>query len=336
MSFATGIGSHPGDDSRAFDEAVRVVFGELGEGQLPHLPEVPGRGAAATMTGRALAVIAELAADLQPSGWRLTGAIGAGVDQRRAQSLLAQDLDAVEERAQGYRGPFKVQITGPWTLAATTERPRGDKILADHGARRELGQALAAGLSDHLAVVRRRLPGADRLVCQLDEPLLGAVIGARVPTASGFGRHRAIDLPEARSLLEEVTAAVAASGAEAWIHSCAADLPFGVLPPVSGLAVDPRILDATGTDALATHLDSGGTVVLGLLPSVEPPNWTNDGSDRAATDSALRWLDMVGFDPAEVGHRVGISASCGFAGATAPWSRSTLALATRVARNLTN
>ena len=35
-------------------------------------PELPGRGAHADMTGRALAVVAELGADLQPAGWRLT------------------------------------------------------------------------------------------------------------------------------------------------------------------------------------------------------------------------------------------------------------------------
>ena len=46
MTRATGVGSHPGDDQHDYDEAVRLVLGELPD--LPHLPEVPGRGAAAT------------------------------------------------------------------------------------------------------------------------------------------------------------------------------------------------------------------------------------------------------------------------------------------------
>ncbi len=29
MTLATGVGSHPGDDQRDFDEAVRVVLGEV-------------------------------------------------------------------------------------------------------------------------------------------------------------------------------------------------------------------------------------------------------------------------------------------------------------------
>lgn len=61
---ATGVGSMPGEDARAYDEAVRTVLGELPD--LAHLPELPGRGALATMTGRALAVVDGLSADLQP------------------------------------------------------------------------------------------------------------------------------------------------------------------------------------------------------------------------------------------------------------------------------
>lgn len=149
MTAATGVGSMPGgetmaeaDNARAYADAVRVVLGELPD--LAHLPELPGRGAVATMTGRGLAVMAELGADLQPHGWRLTDA--PGVDHRRARSLLAQDLDQVEEQAQDYDGVFKIQVAGPWTLAATVEKPRGDKVLSDHGARRELAEALGEGI----------------------------------------------------------------------------------------------------------------------------------------------------------------------------------------------
>ena len=89
----------------------------------------------------------------------------------------------LEESLQGFTGHLKVQVAGPWTLAATVERPRGDKVLADHGDRRELAQALAEGVRDHLADVRRRVPGAGPLLLQVDEPALAAVLRAR-------GTHR--------------------------------------------------------------------------------------------------------------------------------------------------
>ena len=101
MTRATGVGSMPGEDAAAYAEAVKSVLGELPD--LPHVPELPGRGATASMTGRALAVLEGLDVDLQPAGWRLVGTSGApGVDHRRARSLLAQDLDCVEELTQGY------------------------------------------------------------------------------------------------------------------------------------------------------------------------------------------------------------------------------------------
>src|SRR3954454_10080515 len=208
------------------------------------------------MTGRALAVMAELGADLQPAGWRLTDA--PGMDQRRARSLLAQDLDGLEEQAQGYAGTFKVQVAGPWTLAATVERPRGDKVLADHGARRDLAQALAEGITLHVADVRRRVPGAEILV-QVDEPALPAVLAARVPTASGFGRHRSVDVARGSEALGWVFSAVADAGATPMAHCCAADVPVGLLRGAGARAVsvDLDVLAAASYDELGTALDEG-------------------------------------------------------------------------------
>jgi methionine synthase II (cobalamin-independent) len=344
MTFATGVGSMPGDDQGAYDEALRVVLDALPD--LPHLPEVPGRGATATMTGRALAVVAELGADLQPAGWRLTDA--AGVDQRRARSLLAQDLDALEERAEGLTGAFKIQVAGPWTLAATVERPRGDKILADHGARRELAQALAEGLRGHVRDVRRRLPGVERLVVQVDEPALAVVLDGRVPTASGFGRHRVVHAPEASDALGWVLAAVAEEGAEPWVHTCASGTPLDLVRGAlrdarsslagssgttgsGGLSIDLDRMSAADHDVLAEALEAGESVVLGVVPSTDA-----EPDVAAVVERVLRWLDLVGLDPATVGDRLGISASCGLAGVGQATARRVMDVSRRAAVELSD
>jgi methionine synthase II (cobalamin-independent) len=329
MSVASGVGSHPGEDQREYDEAVRLVLGELPD--LSYLPEVPGRGAAASMTGRGLAVMAELGADLQPAGWRLTDA--PGIDHRRARSLLAQDLDGLEEQAQGYTGTFKVQVAGPWTLAATVERPRGDKVLADFGARRDLAQALAEGLSTHVADVRRRAPDADRIVVQVDEPAIVAVLGGGVPTASGFGRHRTVHPPEASEALGWVLAAVSGAGAEPWVHTCAAGAPLDLLRGAGarGLSVDHAQLSARDHDELAAALEAGETVALGVLPSMQPASEPDDGQ---VAESVFRWLDMVGLDPAEVGDRLVLTPACGLAGATPAWAQRSLSLLHAAASHL--
>ena len=330
----TGVGSFPGEGQRDYDEALSVVLGELAadEHGLAFVPEVPGRGAGAAMTGRTLGLVTELDADLQPEGWRLTGTSGASpADQRRARSLLAQDLDALEEQASAHTGPFKVQVTGPWTLAATVERPRGDKLLADHGARRDLAQALALAVSDHLADVRRRLPDASELVLQLDEPALPAVLAAGVPTASGFGKHRMVHPPEASEALAWVLAAAEAAGATPWVHCCAPDVPIGLLRGAGarGVMVDLDLLDADGHDAAAEALEAGDTIVLGVVPTTGPLP-----GDKVLVERVLRWLDMLGLDPEEVGAGLAVSPTCGLAASTPAGARRALELARNVARSV--
>lgn len=329
---ATGVGSMPGTDDDAYFEAVRTVLGVLeapvGVG---FVPELPHRGVAASMTGRSLAVVADLAADLQPDGWRLTGTgATSGVDHRRARSLLAQDLDTFEEISQGWTGTLKTQVAGPWTLAATVEKPRGDKVLSDHGARRELAQALAEGIGAHVADLRRRVPGADRLVVQLDEPALGAVLNAQVPTASGYGRHRGIDRPELATTLTGVIDAVAAAGAEAWVHSCAPGTPWDLVT-APGLLLDLDVTTAAELDVVAEALESGRTVGLGVLPSVDPER---DPGDKGPAERLLRVLDMLGLDPELHREQVVVTPSCGSAGATAGWARRSLVLSRSVAENI--
>jgi methionine synthase II (cobalamin-independent) len=321
MTRATGVGSMPGDDQRAYDEAVRTVLGELPD--LAHLPEVPGRGVTAGMTGRALALVAGLGVDLQPAGWRLTDA--SGVDHRRARSLLAQDLDGLEEQAQDYEGTFKIQVAGPWTLAATVEKPRGDKVLSDHGARRDLAQALAEGVRDHVRDVRRRLPRVDRLVVQVDEPTIGAVLGGQVPTASGFGRHRTVHPPEVSDSLAWVLDAIAGEDAEPWVHSCAPGVPWALVRKAGarGLSVDLAVLGAADHDPLAEALEAGHTVALGVLPGTDP---ATTPTDTQITESVLRWLDMLGLDPEEVRPRLVLTPACGLAGASPAYVRTALGL----------
>lgn len=327
-SLASGVGSMPGTDDREYAEAVRVVLGEL---SLPHVPELPGRGATATMTGRGLAVLAGIGADLQPAGWRLTDA--PGIDHRRARSLLAQDLDQVEEQAQGHQGPFKAQVCGPWTLAATVEKPRGDKVLSDHGARRDLAQALAEGVRDHVADLRRRLPATERLVVQVDEPALPAVLAGAVPTASGFGRHRRVDQPEASAALEWVLSAITEAGAEPWVHSCASGVPWSLVRGAGalGLSADLDVLGAEDLDHFAEALEAGHPVALGIVPSTDP---VSVPGDTVLTERVLRWLDMLGLDHDEVAGRLVVTPSCGLAGASYDWPRQALRLSSVVAGHL--
>ena len=113
---ATGVGSWPGTSSR---RAAEVIVGELH--RLPYLAELPARGVGADMIGRAGALLVDIAVDTVVRGYRIAARPGAVA--RRAASLLAEDLDALEEAWEKAGGPrpgrtVKVQAPGPVTLAA--------------------------------------------------------------------------------------------------------------------------------------------------------------------------------------------------------------------------
>src|SRR4051794_6586660 len=182
---ATGVGGWPGTD---VGEALRVVRGELPD--LPHLPELPERGPGADMVGRAAARLVALPVDLQPAGWRLVDRPGR--DQARADAYWREDLDRLAHTFEGWQGPLKIQLSGPWTLAASVWLPRGERAAADPGAARDRVGSGAGALAGRVREVARLVPGA-RVGAQVDEPSLPAVLEGRLPTASGLGRLRAVE-----------------------------------------------------------------------------------------------------------------------------------------------
>src|SRR5215472_17627979 len=217
----------PGTDAA---EASRVVLGELPD--LPYLPELPDRGAGADLTGRTAALLVDMPVEVTPRGWRI--AERPGRDLRRARGLLSSDLDAMEEALDGYQGLLKVQVAGPWTLAATVEQPRSlNPALADPGLVADLASSLAEGVAAHVAEVAKRVPRATLLV-QLDEPALPSVIEGSVPTASGLSRVRAVDEEVLRERLHEV---LVAPRRYTVVHCCSRDVPFGIITGAGADAV---------------------------------------------------------------------------------------------------
>ncbi len=312
MALATGIGSMPGTD---FAESLRIVLDTVGE--LPYVPELPARGVHAGMIGRTLSLLDGLEADLQPDGWRV--GVGEGSDVRRARSLLAQDLDVAEELAHDHEGPVKIQVTGPLTLAATVERPRGDKMLADHGARREISQSLAEGLRTHVADVRRRFSHAD-VVVQVDEPAITAVLDGGVPTASGWSRHRSVHPPEADALLRNVVDVIVAGGARPVVHTCAPDVPVALLTGAGFTAISFDLGLARPDDVWAETFESGVDLWPGVVPSTDIVGL----SDTHVVSRVETFFSRFGFVPEAFGPRLVVSPTCGLAGSSEPWAKEAL------------
>jgi methionine synthase II (cobalamin-independent) len=311
---ATGIGSLPGDD---IDAALGLVFTELPD--LPHLPELPARGPGADMVGRTAGALVDLHVDLQPSGWRLVSR--AGIDERRAVEFLTRDLDALVPIAGSHDGPLKVQLAGPWTLAATLQTTRGP-VLADPGATRDVVASLAATVRLHLDEVVRRTPHA-RLILQLDEPALPAVLAGTVPTASGFGNIRAVDPAVVRDSLRD-----AIGDLDVTLHCCAADVPLRLLHDAGAKALSVDLAARLDHDVVGELVEHGIRFWLGVVPAlgpgVPPPV-------REVVDPVRRlWRDL-GFPPERLTETVVLTPACGLAGASDGWARTALRLVRQAA-----
>lgn len=333
MTWASGIGSWPGLDPREPLRVLRELLGTLdgspdgsgGVHGLPYLPELPDRGPGGDLIGRSAALLVELPVDLQPAGWRLVDRPGR--DLARTGAFWREDLDELAEAFDGYTGPLKVAVAGPWTLAASLWLPRGERAVVDEGACRDLTASLAEGVRDLLARAQRLVPGAD-LVLQVDEPSLPTVLEGRLPTASGFGKLPSIDPQVVTPALRDVLAA--AGERHTILHCCAANPPQPLLRRAEpgGLALDTGMLTPRGWEGLAVAAEEGVRVYAGCLP-------TSPGAVRSA-DIARGVADAwsrIGM-PRKALDEIAVTPSCGLAGLSPDLAVHRQRQAVQVAREL--
>ena len=331
MSRGSGIGSWPGTDVRRSVATVRDLLSHEG---LPYLPELPARGPGADMIGRAAGLLADLAVDLQPMGWRFVDR--AGHDAHRTSGLLRQDLDELAEAFDGYEGDLKVQIAGPWTLASSIWLHRGERSVVDDGATRDVIASLAEGLRAHLDEVAQLVPRA-QLVVQIDEPALPSVLAGRLPTASGFGRIRAIDPTIAAEGLRDVVAA--AGDRLTVVHCCAPDVPLVLLRDTGAKAVslDVGVLTPKGWESVAATVESGVDLWAGVVPTGGAPA-TADGHPHGGVtgviDPLLEAWRRVGLPISDLS-KVTLTPACGLGGLTPSGASSVQRLVVDAARALT-
>ena len=312
-------------------EAARIIAGELPD--FPHLAELPGRGPGADLTGRTAALLVDIPVEVTPRGWRI--AEHPGRDLRRARAMLSSDLDAMEEALDGYKGLLKIQLAGPWTLAATIEQPRSlNPALADPGLVADLASSLAEGAAAHVAEVSKRLPQAT-LAVQFDEPALPAVIRGSVPTASGLSRVRTPDEEVLRERLQHV---LSAPGRYTIVHCCARNSPFGLVAQSGADAVsfDISLLAHADYDELAAIAEAGAGLLAGVQggsggrvvpPSGGSPGGRPPGEIQTPTDTARAVAEVwrkMSLPPEQCAQQVVVTPACGLAGASPAQARETL------------
>ena len=260
---AFGLGPIPGTD---LAQAADVVLSEL---PTPHLPQLPARGVGSDLIGRTAALL-PLNLDIGPRSWRVTRR--PQIATMRACDQFERDLDLLEELWAGKLTELKVQLVGPWTLAAQLEMANGHRMITDRGATREIAEALEYAAGEHRSDVEKRF-GVSTLL-QLDEPALTRVRGGTLTGTTDYEDIPAV--PEERLL--------------------AAYEPFGehlLNTPDPLYAADWFTVNLAGEfewDALAGALDRGARIA---VPVMEPRDVFNI-FDQLQIDPALTTIDVYG------------------------------------------
>ena len=232
-------------------QAADVV---LSESPLPHIPQLPERGVGSDAIGRTAALL-EIPIGRGPRGWRVAAR------ERGDADRMARDLDMLEEAWHGKVDTVKVQLVGPFTLAAEVEMPNGHRMITDAGALRDLTDALIEACGEHRHDVAARFGD---VVLQLDEPLLPEVTAGTLRGTTDYETIRAI--PEPQETLQRF--------GEHLLHTPK------LVDATPWITVDPRTCDK---DALAKLLDHGTRIA---IPTMAPRE-------------LYRVLDDLQIDPAQ-------------------------------------
>lgn len=254
LGTAFGLGELPGTD---LAKAAEIV---LGESPTPHIPQLPGRGLGSDLIGRTAALL-DIPIDRGPRGWRVA------TQHRAARDQMARDLDELEEQWSGQVSEMKVQLVGPWTLAAHIEMANGHRMITDAGALRDVTDALLEAVRAHRVDVGKRFGAAT--ILQLDEPSLAAVMNGTLKGTTDYETIPAVPEPEERLQLFDAHL----------LHTTA-------LISVPWLTVDiGELRTAAEKDRVATLIEAGTR--LAIAPEEPKTVW--------------RFLDELQIDPAAVG-----------------------------------
>ena len=152
------------------------------------------------------------------STWRWAPASGGSCPGRAATSTgpapPSRPTSTPSRRsADGYEGPVKVRIVGPWSLVASIELPKGEKALADEGAVRDVAASLAEGLRRPPGrPAPAAAPGSPASSSRSTSPSWPPFMAGEMPTASGWGRLRIYERAVVEDGLRQVLGAASGAG----------------------------------------------------------------------------------------------------------------------------
>lgn len=293
-----------------------MILGETGD--LVHLPQLPDRGLGSDAIGRSAALLEGIHVDRGPRSWIMSAR--PQLESRRATDQIERDLEICEEVWADKAKAIKIQVTGPWTLAAQIELANGHRVITDHGALRDLTQSLVDGIRGHAEYVARNIKTGEvgemftalsspQIILQLDEPMLPGIIAGDLAGASEFEEIAPVHSVDVAQRLREMSD----------------ELRGGVISQVllnqTGYVPDWEVARGSGADTVLVTLDQvrgsaqkdgfGQAVSEGLrigLGVTRPGDQVDELGDnpRELAVRIARFFTELGLDPALLASRVDV------------------------------
>jgi 5-methyltetrahydropteroyltriglutamate--homocysteine methyltransferase len=152
-------------------------------------------------------------------------------------------------------------------------------------------------------------------------------LGWRLTGVTSLSPVAPLDEAVAGALLDTCAGVV---GDGVLLHSCAPGLPWDMLQRsmIGAVSVDAGTLRAADLDGIAAFVESGRTVMLGVVASTAP---AQRPSAEEVAAGLVAVTDRLGFARSALRDRIGVTPACGLAGATTQWARTAIELARKAA-----
>lgn len=285
---AYGLGELPGT---SLIDAADIILSETGE--LPHLAQLPARGLGSDAIGRTAALVESVSVDRGPRSWIMSER--PQLLTRRAWDRMAQDLDESEATWGTTVPDLKVQIMGPWSLAASIELASGHRVITDRGALRDLTDALIEGVNAHVRDVEKRFRA--KVIVQLDEPLLADINVGNLRGATDFNPIRPVNT---KDLAERLSHVVDGLNAERIFLNQTGSVPLWEVARESGIETFQITLDqVTGTkqlDGFGHAVSAGLRIGLGITETSDRVDELGE-RPRAKAMEVARFWEQLSLDP---------------------------------------
>jgi methionine synthase II (cobalamin-independent) len=246
------------------------------------------------------------------------------ISERYSKGIYAL-LRTLKEKGTKYPW-LKVQSTGPITFALSIVDENKRAMYYNEEFRDVIVKAIAMKSRWQIQQFR---PFAENIICFIDEPILSAF---------GSSTYVSVKREDVVSILKEVIEAIHAEGAVAGIHCCG-NTEWSILVDAGVDIVNFDAFEYGDTiaiyaDSVKSHLDRGGVLAWGVVPTSEKIREQTVESLEKKFEEGMDLLASKGIDKNLIIQQAMITPSCGTGSLSADAAEKVFSLMAALTRRM--